>query len=365
MDTKNIFTESPEDEQWRMLLYFTYPNNIKRHLSKLGNQNPDDELIEGISGSISQAKEYFDAAKASSLQIAPLLLYYGVTNLLKGVSDLAAGKINTILNHGMRLDIPIDYCKIADLEVTPHNPENGALSVFNKRFSPQLNICETGSWKIIDLFSSIPDILDDFLSCYENGEPHVIPIHIIKERNSTIEQIELSAISRFSSPEEALSKIIDYKLYYLPFQASDQFQYIILRHKFNAKEIGIYSISGRKYLQLAHIKNGKTICPSVEITMLMTLYSLGFISRYRPQIWNPFVRNDISGEKLLIEKFLFYSRRIIPNLALNHLYQKRIFFITESQGISDLSGIITREEIQEISHREVTKTLERERIRLK
>lgn len=365
LETKNIFTESPEDEQWKMLLYFTYPNNIKRHFDKVGFKKPENELIDVVSGSISQAKEYFDAAKTSSLQIAPLLLYYGVSNLFYGISILTAGIINKISHHGMELRIPNNDSKIADLEVIPCEPKIGALSVFNKRFSPQINICETGKWKVIELLSSIPDILDDFIACYDKGEPHVIPTHMIKNRNSTIEQIELSAVNRFSSYNDALSRIKDYKLCYLPFQASDQMKFIILRHKVYYKEIGIYSISGRKYLQLDHIKNGKPICPSIEIIMFMVLYSLGYISRYHPQIWNPFVRNDISGEKLLIEKFLFYSRRIIPNLALNHLYQKRINFVTESQGMSDLSGIITLEEIQEISHKEVAKTLERERFKIK
>lgn len=365
METKKIFTESPEDEQWRMLLYFTYPNNIKQHFDKLGITNPPNELPDRISGSISQAKEYFDATKASSLQIAPLLLYYGVTNLFDGILSLTSGNLNTISDHGMRLKIPNNNCSIADLEVTPRNPKTGALSVFNRSFSPQFNICETGMWKVIELFSSIPDIFDDFVTCYASNEPHVIPIYVIKERNSVIEQIESSVMQRFSSYQEALSRVIDYKLCYLPFQGSLQTKDITLRQKMNAEEIGVHALSGYKYLQLAHKKNGHLVCPSMEIVMFMVLYSLGFISRYHPQIWNPFVRNDISGEKLLIEKFLFYSRRILPNLALNYIYQKRICFVTESQGMSDLSRIIPQEEIQEISRQEVRKVLEREKYRLK
>src|SRR5699024_12616874 len=48
--------------------------------------------INTIIGSFLQANEYFKASKSANLQISPLLLYYGATNLLLGLTSLMTGK---------------------------------------------------------------------------------------------------------------------------------------------------------------------------------------------------------------------------------------------------------------------------------
>lgn len=365
MKTKRIFTESPEEEQWKLLLKYTYLNNIKKYLAKINVPNPEDNLIEGISGSILQAKEYFEASKLSSLQISPLLLYYGVTNLLHGIANLTSGPINTIKDHGMFLNIPENPRRIGDIEIRPCNPTTGALSLFCNIYSNNCQLCDTGSWKVIEVFGSIPDLREDFLNCYDNAEPFVIPVEIVKKKRNTLERINPLDMARYKNVEEALSRIDGLKKNYLKPQYSIQMKYIILRPKISGEEIGIYSISGRKYMQLVHLKNGQFINPSVIILMFMALYSLGYICRYRPEIWNPFVRKDITGERLLIEKCLYFCRRLLPNLVLNFLLKERVRFIPETQGILDISGTITKQEIEEIAREEIRKTLDRERSKLR
>ena len=72
---KKIFTESPEDEQWKMLLNYTYPNNVKRYFEKKQIINPTDDLVEGICGSISQAKEYLPPGRSKNHQLPVKLRY--------------------------------------------------------------------------------------------------------------------------------------------------------------------------------------------------------------------------------------------------------------------------------------------------
>ena len=90
----------------------------------------------------------------------------------------------------------------------------------------------------------------------------------------------------------------------------------------------------------------------------MTLYSLGFLSRYNPEIWNPFTRNDITGEKLFIEKFLYHARRLLPNLILNRLYNEKLYFVTEQMGFIDLTSSTSKEEITEITRQEIREHLD-------
>lgn len=72
MKVKRIYSEQPEVEIWENLLKYTYPENIKKYFSKNHNSQPSDDLINIISGSLSQAYEYFSLSNHSSLQV---LLY--------------------------------------------------------------------------------------------------------------------------------------------------------------------------------------------------------------------------------------------------------------------------------------------------
>ena len=77
----SVFSENPENDLWRELLQFSYEANINRYLSKKG-LHANGETINCIVGSFLQADEYYRAAKDANLQISPLLLYYGTTNLV-------------------------------------------------------------------------------------------------------------------------------------------------------------------------------------------------------------------------------------------------------------------------------------------
>lgn len=90
-----IFSENPENDLWRELMQFTYKANIKRYFDKKGLA-ADDNTINCIAGSFLQAFEYYKSAKDANLQISPLLLYYGSSNLLYGMANLLSGSINKI-----------------------------------------------------------------------------------------------------------------------------------------------------------------------------------------------------------------------------------------------------------------------------
>lgn len=362
MEVRKIFTECPEDEQWRIILRFAYDNNINSYLAERGILNPSEELIENISGSILQAQEYFNASKSSSLQTSPLLMYYGVTNLYNAVCNLLTGQINKIENHGMQVDVSTRSSeRIADIAVIPRNPSTGALSIFSNIFSTETNLCNTGKWSILELISSLPDLYDDFLGTYVHDEPYILPVEVVIQKNMVSERIEKKCFERFNSIDEVLNKISISNNYLRP---QNQRDYIVFIRKMNYSDNSLYSLTGRKFFPISHFKNGNGVNPPIDIIIYMLLFSLGYICRYCPQIWNPFVRKDTTGEKLLFEKFLQYSKRIIPNLMINRLYGQRICFTNEEQGILDLKSIISDEDISEIVQKEIKKYFEMERMKL-
>lgn len=87
----------------------------------------------------------------------------------------------------------------------------------------------------------------------------------------------------------------------------------------------------------------------------MGLFVLGYLSRYQPMIWSPFVRNDYTGEKRVIEKFINISKRVIPNMILNFIYKTDFYFVKEIYEPINLSKTVSEDRIREILKEEINK----------
>jgi hypothetical protein len=61
----------------------------------------------------------------------------------------------------------------------------------------------------------------------------------------------------------------------------------------------------------------------------MGLFMLGYLSRYHPERWNPFVRSDNTGERLVVERYMAICARYLPNLVLNEIKLRRVQFVNE------------------------------------
>jgi len=345
-----------------MILHFGYLSNIEKFFGKRKVQVDDKDFLESIAGSIMQAQEYFNASKVASLYTSPLLLYYGVSNLLLGISSLMIGSSLTIKNHGMRLELNKGNLKrIADVEISPFDPKSGALSQFCKIFCKNTVFPYGDSWTILEILGSIPELKPDFEDSYADVQSYTIPVQIVRGENEYLERINPTDIERFEKPTEIFAKIENFRSCYLTPEISLQRKYIVMRKKLGGEELGVYSVSGQKFLQISHVKGNRCITLPTMIYMYMGLFGFGYLSRYHPEIWNPFVRSDSTGEKQLIEKFINTSRRYMPNLALNHLYQSRIRFVNDTQGALDLSHTMTENRLKEIIQEELRVLLDRER----
>jgi hypothetical protein len=370
MKIVRIPTENPQLDQWRLLGQFAYPANIRKYLSQNSVCESNSELEEYIAGCINQAESYFIAAERASLDISPLLLYYGASNLLIGATSLIKGEIKDLSHHGMRIELPkkeikkqkslkaklhekrrnrllkskynnsieSETIRIADYEIIPEKPTFGALQHFCNVFSNGCQITFSGSWTVEEIFGSVPDLRKDFEICYENAIPFTIPVELKQmdidyrdkeetKREITYERIDFNDIRRINNPIERLFTIEGFlKSYLKPQQKYGENQPITLFRKIHSKEICFYTIYGEKFLELPHEKNGRFLVVNQLIILLMGLFALGSISRYKPHIWNPFVKADVTGERLLVEKFISICQRYMPNLVLNFIRKQRIEF---------------------------------------
>ena len=362
-----IFSENPENDLWRELLQFTYEANIKRYLAKKGYE-VDEDTINCIAGSFLQANEYYKAAKEDNLQISPLLLYYGTTNLLYGMVNLLSGSINKISNHGMKIFIPDQMNFIADTKIRFLSPVDGGVHVVARAIGVTSDLTGFGDWSLREFLDSIAEIQYDFTQCYNVQTGCTIMLDIFNTPDGKAEKIYFSEENK-DHLIELLKKVEGFEKSYLRFTSATDFktgkEYFVLRHKLTGEDISKQSYSGQPYLQAGHIKNSKLITIPTLLNIYISLFALSSLCRYFPERWSPFVLKDITGEKLLIEKFMFYARRLIPNYVLNNLLESTIQYSSSRYTAIDTVKLVGEHQVQEMIERKVQNELEKQHIDFK
>jgi hypothetical protein len=333
MKITRIQSDNPRVDQWKLLSQFSYPTNINRFAQEKG-LTFSKETVDYIAGCIRQSEAYFSAAESSPIDISPLLMYYGATNLLAGTSALLTGNKLPLMHHGMNFHLPVVVNpKIGDYEINPIRPTDGALQNFSNIFSNGCLLTGAGRWSVLEIFGSIPDLIEEFEICYQPALPFCLPAKTIRAEMHGLEfyydRIDMNLVSKYGKVFETLMAISNVSNAYIPIRINIPNPFAKLYYKPDSTDVGIYSTFGQKYLPLNHQKNGNQICPSQIIFMFMGLYALGYISRYYPEKWNPFIRTDETGERLVIEKFMSICQRYFPNLALNEIRGARIQFVYE------------------------------------
>jgi hypothetical protein len=212
---------------------------------------------------------------------------------------------------------------------------------------------------LVELFGSIPDLLDDFINYFPDEEPSVIPIEEVYTGQYYFDRVPIDFLSKFDNQENLFNRIANYNKAYL--QPEIQSQYVILYRKLNYKNISIYSLMAEKFLVVTQNKQGSAIYLSVEISILMLLFCFGFLCRYKANLWTPFIRSDSSGKRLLIDTFLDYVHRVIPNLALNYITNEKCIFMNQIVSSTDSSKDHSKKEIQELVRIEVNKIISQNR----
>lgn len=345
------FSENPEIDLWRELLQFTYEANIQRYANKKGLVL-DAVTTDCIIGSFLQAYEYYKAAKESNLQISPLLLYYGSTNLLYGMSNLLSGKINKIENHGMWVSATGETKFIADTTIRFCNPTNGGVHVFAKAIDFNSNMTDLGEWKLREFLDSIAEIHKEYETCYELPCSKILMLETVNTPDGQIEKVHFDSNNQ-KEIYQLLQSVPGFSKSYLPPVTSSNSDFYILRHKLNGKRICEISYSGQPYLRSAHIKNGQDVTVPTILNMYISLFTLSSLCRYQPEVWSPFVMKDNTGEKLLVEKFLFFSRRMIPNIVLNFILENDIQYTSAKYKATDIKKLVDEDQVRSMITKEV------------
>ena len=364
MPNKQIFTENPENDLWQELMQFSYKANVERYLEE-HNLVKSEDTINTIIGSFLQANEYFKASKTVNLQISPLLLYYGSTNLLLGLCSLKKGIRPEIKNHGMAtLHTTIDnYISEASVRFNDYN--FGGIHQFAKIIGFDKDLTKYGEWKMQEFLSAIVEIDRDYKKCYEKEIGNTLLLDLYNTSTGLIEKIYAKK-EIMESILNVLNNVEDFKKNYLDYQTGYEKEtnrnYLILRKRMTGKNIKKISFSGQPYLQAGIEKNGQLITLPQLFNMYSALFIMGSLCRYHPEIWGPFVLNDETGERLLFEKFIYYSRRIIPNIVLNIINNDDITYVTQRYSTNETIKHVNEHDVKELVRNEIYDIEEKRRM---
>ena len=163
-----------------------------------------------------------------------------------------------------------------------------------------------------------------------------------------------------------LNNVEDFKKNYLDYQTGYEKEtnrnYLILRKRMTGKNIKKISFSGQPYLQAGIEKNGQLITLPQLFNMYSALFIMGSLCRYHPKIWGAFVLNDETGERLLFEKFIYYSRRIIPNIVLNIINNDDITYVTQRYSTNETIKHVNEHDVKELVRNEIYDIEEKRRM---
>lgn len=99
-----LLTPRPERDIWSQLAVYESAELVKSALSKRFGKAPVQHRPLEIAAYVSQGRQYFEAAKNSESLIKPLVLYYGVLSLSRGVilcSDIGLRHDAIVSSHGL------------------------------------------------------------------------------------------------------------------------------------------------------------------------------------------------------------------------------------------------------------------------
>lgn len=297
------------DKSWNKLLEFETRDLVERYIKKRHGRNASARQILEITSNFIQAREYFSNSKKSAISVKPLLQYYGVTALSRGlilaispqISEASMKPSHGLDAHNWRESL--SKKKFEDLTITIRNGTFYELLKATSNKSYFKNNSSGIDWKIefeipkvgkqirfIDLIRTISDISEEYESCFQE-ELSFVKLENFSPLSNSNEYEYL--VQKYSKNENAISEIFPKKDF------GSQFK-LINGNKIIATDNLIPQFSQRFYdnfnAGIGEIVLTKAIEKDLLLNTLSQFYSLSFflgmLSRYYPSDWISISRTE-------------------------------------------------------------------------
>lgn len=368
-----ITCEDTYEESWRRLLEFANLDIAFEHIEKLhGKANNKTKSLytkqsKQIRVCLLQAKEYFEAAKNSSLFTQPNHLYYGAVSLTTALMLIKGDgehSLDFLRRDGKNSHHGLDFTFSSDIKTSQEGLKllensyikicpNGqfknwyrtltakqpvyALNIKNKSRSQTTGYDIIGSFnilnfddlinkkvKLIDAIYKLPDLQSDLLRY--NLETKTVRGDIQLTRDMIKDQQQINFTFHHACSASLLRDIVN------QFNSKDE---VMFCYNFNEDENNghihtkMCKLSGlsfpdtRETLDHNLLFYKDPICYPELVDLYLISYSLSMLSRYFPDIWISFIESHCKGAKL-VERIVRLLLVKIPNLILNQIFDTNI-----------------------------------------
>ncbi|MGP4082809.1 YaaC family protein [Pseudalkalibacillus sp. R45] len=312
-------------DEWKSYDQFLSASSTQRYLkgcyqrssSKLSSDELSYRNCYSFIYYLTHGKRYFDLCKSSPMELQPVLLYYGMVQLIKCcllTVDPYYPESTALLAHGVttRKRKKQNYLFLQD-EIKVQR--NGLFPYFSEQLF-QLETIEGDKFQMQELLSHVPEMDDLFRQI--NGSSQLL-------------QVSISSCGSMSIPDKILDPL------HMTNTRFNQF----LKQQFATESEVNYSGSmfvieiGEKGIENPLIKKsveGNYFIPTKRegfkplhevMVHYLLLYNLSMICRYETEWWGDLFHTYSSNDFPFISRFLSNSRVKVPKLLMEYLDKKR------------------------------------------
>ena len=327
------------DNIWNQLLEFETRDLVKSYFEKVHNSKVNDWKVREVTANFIQGREYFKSAEVANITIKPLLLYYGVLSLSRGLILTLKPKLTEKTlkkSHGIRVKNWDKVLKSKEFENLEISVDNGsflelikATENINYRMKSSkinANIClpipESGyRVNLKNFYWYLPDLESEFRNWINSSLPFAIIEEYIHSEESNMTSIKLikhnvdCTLIDLIFPEKYYGKkeVVENEYFEISYVNDKQLNITQKWDTYGAFGIGIGEVC--VVPMLADNKGFNTIS-----TMYALSYTYGMMARYYPSSWISLGRVE-EGDRIypLIHRTLDFIESKFPVVVLDFL----------------------------------------------
>jgi len=324
---------------WNELLEFESRDLLERFFKRYHNSDVNEWKVRQVSSNFIQGREYFRSAKEASITVRPLLLYYGIVSLGRGLTLMLKPKLNetnlkgshglevknwsTVLSNRQFEDLQISVGEGSFSELLSGTQNRNYLRVGADavNFSNALKMPEKECLiNFRDLFNFLPDLNREF-SVWIN-EPLPFLLYSPTHTTQGIPNRTIISVYDTSVTDDLVEQIFPER--YCPERTITRFErHVIIKYEsaawapnFTQKWHGAFGLG-----ELCIVPPLKDDVGLNSLgAMFAVSYVLGMMARYYPSTWISLGQVQ-RGDRILplINRFLSFVQEVYPQAILDFL----------------------------------------------
>ena len=375
MSGKRIYSESPIRDMWNYLSVLSSETAALSFIrSKLGRnegsygleENLLHEKARGIAFCIAQAKEYFQEFPERNLTTSALLYYYGTFSLFAALllanasNYLTLAEVESFSKSGHGLDnfdmsgdaVSLDqrllkqrvylrkqgflfhFLKDCGTDVTAY--------AFQKKLGGNLEWTEEEKAKSVslwDLVARIPELRPIYDEIFDRPPLYFEFTLISRAHNGE----QLPSVRFYLHPnskhlsKDGIKDVIPF-LRQCSFTSEGNFDkedacFVAELNDEQAQKMRALNLYSSTMTTEVRIKPLLETIEDPLVFHFTLLYLISILVRYKPNVWREILSGTLDKYRALIAQYLRVVERVVPNLVLEKLYEKKFLFASISYWV--------------------------------